>query len=245
MREARYSKSAEEVAYLEEAARAAEAGLRAGNEGLRAGLGRAGVWGQMVLAMAHTGSDLPPVAGVDLLWTGEDWEGPGSRTGANGILLIHTRGAVSGYGAAVHQPVALGSLPRSWQEAWHVFLEAWRGSWEVLWPGVSFERVAEAAQAAGAGPYRVRQVLRGQGLGDDLPWIPAEGAPPEMVREPTLVEGACFLVQPEIHWTEERGSYWLTWGDTVLVTEDGPRRLGSRPIEFPSIDISQERAAPS
>jgi hypothetical protein len=47
-----------------------------------------------------------------------------------------------------------------------------------------------------------------------------------------LHEGVCFVLKPYATWSDGDGEKELNWGDTVVITGNGARRLGDRPHEL-------------
>jgi hypothetical protein len=98
----------------------------------------------------------------------------------------------------------------------------------LLRPGASLDTVVYDAEAVTRGPSRVSLTIRGAGLGGDLPVVSARSP----VDGRVLEEGVCFALLSRTAWGEPSSERTLTWGDTVVITASGARRLGSRPQEF-------------
>ena len=77
--------------------------------------------------------------------------------------------------------------------------------------------------------YTVRLIMHCRGLGDDSPICIGEFRD-EMMRTWPIEVGATFIVKPVIFARNEFRR--LYWGDTVVATETGARRLGSRKPEI-------------
>jgi hypothetical protein len=69
--------------------------------------------------------------------------------------------------------------------------------------------------------------MHGRGLGDDAPMFIFSD---EEMRNWAIEENAVFMVKPVI-MTEGRAKY-VVWGDSVVATKTGARRLGTRPPEI-------------
>jgi Xaa-Pro dipeptidase len=236
MQQARYVKSAEEVAFLTRAARATDAGLLAAAERMEPGITDRELWGHMVLAMVRAGGDPPRFAHFGIAPM-RDIRGfpikPIGHPAATGDMLFNEiDGRYAGYDAQGVQPVILGPLPPEWAEAWKVHTDAWDRTWAVLRPGARFADVEAAVRPAASGRFGVRQTLRGRGVGDDIPLITSSSSTAGRMRELVLEEGVCFVLKPYATWADAHGAKELNWGDTVVITRDGARRLGERPHEL-------------
>jgi Xaa-Pro dipeptidase len=236
LQEARYIKSEEEIAFLTRAARATDAGLLAAAEHMRPGAFDREIWGQMVLAMARAGGDAPRFAhfGIAPLRDirGFAVQPVGHAAAAGDILFNEVDGRYTGYDAQGVQPIILGALPSDWLDAWKVHVEAWDRTWEILSPGVTFSEIEAAVRPAATGRFGARQTLHGRGLGDDMPLITSTSSNANRMGKRILEEGVCFVLKPYATWSDEHGEKELNWGDTVVITQDGARRLGGRPHEL-------------
>ncbi len=236
MQEARFVKSDEEIAALERAAAGADAGLNAAVAHLAVGTSDREMWGQMALGMMRAGADLPRFAHLGLAPLRDIRALPiqpvGQIAEPGQILFTEIEGRFAGYAAQGVQPAAIGPVPQDWLDAWQVCVDAWDRSWELLRPGVTFGEVSAAADAASTERFRARPTLHGQGLGDDMPLITPTSAPINRLSDRVLEPGTCFVLKPYAEWTDENGPKALNWGDTVVITRGGARRLGTRPHEL-------------
>jgi Xaa-Pro aminopeptidase len=236
MQEARFVKSDEEIEALTRGAAVADAGLNAAVDHFRIGVSDRELWGQMALGMMRAGGDSPRFAHLGLAPL-RDIGGlsvhPAGRTAdREQLLYAEVEGLFAGYAAQGVQPAAIGPVPKDWLDAWDVCREAWDRTWELLRPGATFGEISAAAEAASKGPFRARPTLHGQGLGDDMPLITPGASVANRVPDRRLEPGVCFVLKPYAEWTDGGGPKGLNWGDTVVITETGARRLGSRPHEL-------------
>lgn len=232
VQEARYRKSPEEIRCLERAARATDAGLLAAAQRLSQSTTTADLLGYVLLAMAQAGAEAGPRTRLHVADTASPiTEGAGrvaDDTRRNRVLLAHVEGRVRGYGTRGAQPAAIAPIPPDWRDAWLLAQEAWERGMALLRPGTSPIGVVQSAEAASHAPYRVSLTIRGAGLGGDLPAVSARSP----VEDRVLEEGVCFALMSRTAWGDPTREHALTWGDTVVITRSGARRLGSRPQDF-------------
>jgi Xaa-Pro aminopeptidase len=232
-------KSAEELQALEHAARATDAGLRAAVACFGRGVLDREIQGQVLLAATRTGTELPrrALVGMGPLDQARPPSIPQGHAADEGdVLVAELAGSCLGYLAPAVQLAALGPLPGDWRDAWRVHVDAWNRAWELLRPGTSVGEVDLVARRASAGRFTVRLEIQGGGLGEDLPCFPP-GLDERNRPEPTVLqEGMCLELRPSVGWGAPRSRQYLTWSDTVVLTGDGPRRLGSRPREVTVCD---------
>ena len=80
--------------------------------------------------------------------------------------------------------------------------------------------------AAGA---KTRLTMHGKGAGDDGPIITSAARDPRQLTY-AIQENMTFTFKPSVSTAD--GSSICTWGDTVVVTKNGGRRLGTRPHDL-------------
>ena len=71
--------------------------------------------------------------------------------------------------------------------------------------------------------------MHGRGAGDDGPIITAHAKSPGQLGV-TLQENMVFICKPSAISAD--GECLCTWGDTVVVTANGGKRLGKRPHDL-------------
>jgi len=71
--------------------------------------------------------------------------------------------------------------------------------------------------------------MHGRGAGDDGPIITSNARSPRQLGV-VLRENMVFILKPSAITAD--GNYICTWGDTVVVTAKGGRRLGKRPHDL-------------
>ncbi|NIO07679.1 MAG: M24 family metallopeptidase [Deltaproteobacteria bacterium] len=105
---------------------------------------------------------------------------------------------------------------------------------ENLKPGITVGELSELTQATGkkaaptSGPIanaKAELTMHGRGAGDDGPIITSTARSPKQLAV-SLKENMVFICKPSA--ITEDGNYHCTWGDSVVVTPSGGRRLGKR-----------------
>jgi hypothetical protein len=71
--------------------------------------------------------------------------------------------------------------------------------------------------------------MHGRGAGDDGPIITAHAKSPRQLAV-TLRENMAFICKPSAISAD--GASLCTWGDTIVITPNGGRRLGKRPHDL-------------
>lgn len=235
---ARAVKSAEEIAFVENAERIAELAADALVATARPGVPENVVYAEMVRAMIANGGELPTM----IYWSAGQTPSPahlvptGRRLQPGDVLSNEIEAKWGGYIAQVAAPATIG--PASDER--HRMFETARGIFEALCetirPGVALADAGRAyralAEQAGYGP--VSWPFHGRGLGDDLPAMPNAGA----AVGPAFEEGHVLILKPGIVPRGQSENAGERAGDTVIVTRDGARRLGRRPIELTELPLS-------
>jgi Xaa-Pro aminopeptidase len=108
---------------------------------------------------------------------------------------------------------------------------------EILKPGITVRELAEISESTGkraapsSGPAAGatgQLTMHGRGAGDDGPIITSHAKSPQQLAV-ELRENMVFIFKPAAIAAD--GSI-CTWGDTVVVTPKGGRRLGKRPHDL-------------
>lgn len=137
---ARLRKSPEELAVMRRAARATEAGIRAGIGAVAEGVTENDIAAEIQYAMTKAGSEYPAMAPfVASGWRGAlghtTWEG--RRVEANENVFIEVAGCVHRYHVAMMRSVFVGDPPPEVLEAERLILDAMDASLAVIHAGVS------------------------------------------------------------------------------------------------------------
>jgi Xaa-Pro dipeptidase len=225
-------KSDEEIAALERAARIAERSVLAGVAVARPGAADTDVYAEVLAAMVRQGGEIPTL----ILWgagasPNRYSRTPTARTIQRGdIIISEIEAKCAGYIAQVRRPVFVGALAAEYAHMHAVVVEAFHLMFDRMRPGVTFESLvtpyAELVKERGYRPVAVP--LHGRGLGEDLPVIRMDSLSGDVLQK-QLQAGHAFILGPRIATLD--GRRVLQWGDTVAVTQDGVRRLGTLPAE--------------
>ncbi len=238
--EVRYSKSREEIDVLTKSMEIVEAGYKAEIETAKPGARDWDVWAAAQYAMMRNGSEMPVhcnwISGKNVRRT---LTRPSMRLLEYGDLIINELEANwVGYRAQGVQPVFVGAADPVHQELIKVQREIFNRVMEHLRPGVSVKELADLTLKVGAavtpksGPAagaRGDLNMHGRGAGDDGPIITAHAKSPRQLGV-TLQENMVFICKPSAISAD--GSSISTWGDTVMITPNGGRRLGKRPHDL-------------
>jgi hypothetical protein len=115
--------------------------------------------------------------------------------------------------------------------------EYWQRCLDALQIGQTVGQVNEACQSNAAeilpsgSKYQNpsgQLTMHGRGLGSDGPLVTASEREASTMAQ-VLTPGWAFVFKPGIRFEANGRRYSGSWGDTVVLTEHGPRRLGKRP----------------
>lgn len=235
--EVRYIKSPEEIGALAKSMDIIELAYQAELESARPGVRDWDVWAATQYALMRNGSEMP----VHCNWVSgknsrRTLTRPSMRILELGDLIINeVEASWIGYRSQGVQPVFVGSADPVHQELIKVQREIFNRVLDSLKPGVTVRELAELTLKTGAsaapksGPAagaRGDLNMHGRGAGDDGPIITAH-AKSERQLSVALRENMVFIYKPSAISAD--GNSISTWGDTVVVTAAGGKRLGKRP----------------
>jgi Xaa-Pro aminopeptidase len=220
--------SPEEIAVLEKTTQVGELGLQAMFETARPGVPQRVVWLAMFNAMVNASGERPFRVSVRA-------DGPGNSAlnrpleevmRASQVLSQECSGCVLGYGSQVNHSVVVGSpAPADWEAAAKDSLDTFGEMVAAIAPGKMVKEICA--------PYDKRLVARGDkpgalvihsgGLGT-LPRGGSAGATGQIV----LQTGMVFDVKPAFRL---KSGGTAQFGDSIVVTENGARRLGKREMK--------------
>jgi len=217
--------SPEEVAVLEKSVAVGEAGLQAMMETARPGLPQRVAWLAMYQAMVNASGERPfrlsiaagAASNSTLNRPTEDVMQAGQ------ILSQECTGTVLGCGTQVNHSVLLGSpAPADWASVGQYSLDTFHAVVDAIARGktirevclVNDERKAAMGQQAGGVLFHSPEVRTG-----------SDGFGADVVLEPGMV----FDIKPTVRLKDGQPAQF---GDSVVVTETGARRLGKREMKL-------------
>lgn len=231
----RLIKSQEEIKMHEKAAELADLAVEAMRDTARPGLEEYVVYAEMVHAMLKNGGEYPPM----LIWEA----GPqpfhaarfptARRLEPGDIILNEITAKYCGYWAHPHHPMAIGEPEKEYIKMAEISLEAFHCGLAALRPGVTLQEWDDAITepVSKAGYTWVHPPFHGLGLEEpEYPWGSIPGMPGGFIAELTIAPGMVFALQPNV--VRKDKTKGIAFGDTVVVTETGGRRLGKRKMEF-------------
>jgi Xaa-Pro aminopeptidase len=241
MDEARYVKSGEELEFIQRATQLAESALDVLRAEARPGVTERALIARMLARMVEDGGDLPTM----ILWSA-GWPQPptnhyqptGRKLRAGDLFATELEGRWGGYVGQRTQMGFLqlkpGSIPPLYQDLARVQASALERCYELLRPGHTVgELVSACADITVDTPFTCRILMHGKGLGDDAP-IAIYGTRDKRMSDWLIENNACFVIKPMVMRGERE--QFVYWGDTVVATPDGARRLGSQPVGLLQID---------
>ena len=238
--EVRYIKSQEEIDVLAKSMEIIELAYQAEIEAARPGVKDWEVWAATQCALMRNGSEMP----VHCNWVSgknpkRTLTRPSMRILERGDLIINeVEASWVGYRSQGVQPVFVGVADPVHQELIQVQRQVFNRVLESLKPGITVKDLAELTQKAGSeaapktGPAAgatAALTMHGRGAGDDGPIITSHARSPRQLGV-SLRENMVFICKPSAITAD--GNSICTWGDTVVVTAKGGRRLGKRPHDL-------------
>ena len=234
--EIRYLKSQEEIEVLTKSMEIIELAYQAEIEAARPGVKDWDVWAATQYALMRNGSEMP----VHCNWvSGKNSKRtltrPSMRLLERGDLIINEiEASWIGYRSQGVQPVFVAVADPVHQELIKIQREVFNRVLENLRPGITVKELAELTQKTGAAAApktgqaagaKAELTMHGRGAGDDGPIITSHARSPRQLGV-ALRENMVFICKPSAITAD--GNYISTWGDTVVVTAKGGRRLGKR-----------------
>jgi Xaa-Pro aminopeptidase len=238
--EVRYVKSQEEIDALSRSMEIIELAYQAEIEAARPGVKDWEVWAATQCALMRNGSEMP----VHCNWVSgknprRTLTRPSMRFLERGDLITNELEASwIGYRAQGVQPVFVEVADPLHKELIKVQREVFNRVLESLKPGITVGELAEltrrsaedvAPKSGPAAGAQAQLTMHGRGAGDDGPIITSHARSARQLGV-ALREHMVFICKPSAITAD--GNYICTWGDTVVVTTKGGRRLGKRPHEL-------------
>ncbi len=234
--ELRYVKSDEEIAFLARSRDIIEKGFEAEVATAREGVSDWTVWAETMAAMLRAGSEMT----VHFNWVSgprppRTLTRPSHRVLQRGdIIFNELEASWGGYRSQITVPVSVGQPDPTYTELMKIQRELFYDMLERLKPGTSLGELQErcaslcsevAPKSGPAAGATGLLTMHGRGAGDDGPIITGHAKDPKQLGVPVR-ERMVFILKPQVHTASD--SHNITWGDTVVVTPSGGRRLGTR-----------------
>ena len=230
--EARWQKSAEEIEFLRKGTKVAEATLDAAHETARAGVSERHVFAKMMYASAEAGGSFAPMFGWATGPLGQPYhrlEQPSLRNFQTGdVFNIEIEGRWGGHISQIDQTLIIGPASQDLKDAFKMSIEAFDRVCDRMKPGVTMRELIAAGTITGMnGRAHTGLGMHGRGTGDDGPLLVADRPEPNEVLDLPVAEGCSFVVKPST--IVDGSADFSKWGDAVVVTATGTKRLGTRP----------------
>src|SRR6266581_125135 len=236
MQEIRAVKSAEEVSLLERSAGIIEKVIETMVQTARPGVSEKELYGAMVHAMLSNGGELPTLF---FLSAGPDISNssfvPTDYVIQNGDRIINEIEAkYAGYAAQAVSPMVVGKPKEDYEAMIQISRACFEAILDEMKPGVRFgslfDTYRETVEQRGKGKDLWNHpMMHARGLGDDGPAL-LGNKDVERFSKMKLEAGMAFILKPQVRTAQGKGRASI--GDTVVVTEDGAKRLGKRVLKL-------------
>lgn len=229
MEEVRFVKSDEEVSMLAEGVRIVEKVLDVLDREARPGVAECVVFGRMAGALIEHGSEPTTF----MVWSSGNPQPPVASTvpsrrpiGADDIIQVEVEAKYCGYLAHCAATISAGKPDSTLLAMAKLQYEAVQRCLDAMRPGVPIDvLVGICAEVAAGTPYQCKPVMHSRGHGQDAPVLTFQSRKDRMAGW-KLEENSVFEVKPLVSTAD--GTRKFMWGDTVVVTPGGAKRLGTR-----------------
>jgi Xaa-Pro aminopeptidase len=236
MQAIRIIKSDEEIAFLQRSTELIERAIERVRQVAVPGAKDYEAWGAALGEMMMGGSEIP----VHNHWgTGthpQTLTRPSHGTLERGHLIVNEiEAAYGGYHAQGVQPFAVGDCDPVYKDVSKMHAEYWQRAFDYLQVGRTVGEVDNfckslAAEMLPAGSKysnsRGQLAMHGRGLGSDGPLV--TGGREQTDYDAQFTPGWAFVYKPSLSIEANGRRYSAGWGDTVVMTDQGPKRLGKR-----------------
>jgi Xaa-Pro aminopeptidase len=244
LEEMRLVKSADELAFMEQAAAIADAACLVLQREAVPGANEYTVFARMMAALLEHGSEQP----VFVLWDAGPTVNhgkrlPARRTLAEGdVVLTEICPRYFGYWSNYQHPVVVGQPTAQYRELYGIALAAFANAWPLLRPGTRLAQVSDALAAPIREAGCVSLHALAQSTGHSAAEEPVLRAPRRLATEPSpevraaqerlgnivLQPGMVLALQPHVTRDLQHG---IRLGDPAVITPDGARRLSALPLD--------------
>ncbi len=236
LHELRIIKSAEEIAFLAKSTELVDRGFQRALEVARPGVPDYRVWGAAIGEICMGGSELP----FHNHWgTGthpQTLTRPSHALLERGHIIVNElEAAYGGYHAQGVQPIAIQDCDPVYKDVQAMHADYWQRCFDALQVGRTVGEMDEFCRSNGAEVLppgsrytnpAANLAMHGRGLGSDGPLV--TGGREQTDYDAVFSPGWAFVFKPSISLEAGGRQYSGSWGDTVVMTEQGPKRLGTR-----------------
>ena len=236
MERSRFVKSEEELSFMRTADALVEQALEVLRREARPGVPENVAYARMLASMVENGGEVPTM----ILWS-VGWPQPPSnqympsrrRFCAGDMILTEAEARWGGYIAQNTQPLFVGKAPDEYRRMFARQQEALAACHERLRPGSTVGEIVDVAASFSTAEYECRLIMHARGLGDDSP-MAVYTRRDQLMRDWAIEENSTFIVKPVVRTPDQVKRIY--WGDTVVATAGGARRLGTRRPEITEIE---------
>jgi Xaa-Pro aminopeptidase len=226
---ARVVKGPEELEWLERSATLVDHAFDTLLGEARPGVPEATVYIRMIARMVEGGGEIPHM----LLWSAglpqrqRNYMMPSQKPLVQGDLIAcEIDGNYGGYRAQLSAMAVLGAVPPEYVAMFAAQQDVLRAVYAAMRPGTRMGDLMElCAESVKGTTYSCRLIMHGRGLGDDAPMI-IFGTRDPRTLDYRLEEHSVFVAKPLL-WEGHADQWerWVCWGDSIVVTANGPRHL--------------------
>jgi Xaa-Pro aminopeptidase len=223
-------RSAEEIGVIEKATQVGEAGLRAMFATARPGVSHREVWTNVWRAIWEASGEIPRVSiAANAQGAATHGRPLDEALASSAVLSEEITSSVLGYQAQVNHSVAIGTAPSDWNSAASYSIDLFHALLDWIAPRKTYKEFVDfygqKQEARDTKPQNV--VLWTCGFGDGPRSGP--GGRKEGLNL-SFEAGQVFDLKPVIAIRQGNGAL-AQFGDSVVVTEKGARRLGTRKLD--------------
>jgi Xaa-Pro aminopeptidase len=232
MERARFVKSAEEIEFIERSVGLVSRAVDVLVAEARPSVPENAVYARMLMKMVEEGGEIPTL----LLWSAGHPQPPSNHymptrrpLEKGDIISFEIEARWAGYRGQNTWQAVLGKVDAAYREMFDRQQLAVATCYDLLRPGNRVGQLSDACEALSDDKYDCRIILHGMGLGDDSPLCVYQPRD-EIMRDWVVEPNSVFIIKPVI--TDRDGGRRVYWGDSVVATDAGARRLGTRKPEI-------------
>jgi len=237
--ELRIVKSDEEIAFLRKSTELIERAIERVKVVAKPGAKDYEAWGAAMGEIVMGGSELPFHNHWGSGLHPQTLTRPSHAPLERGYLIVNEiEAAYGGYHAQGVQPFAVQDCDPVYKDLYSIHADYWQRCFEELQIGRTVGEIDEICSSFGAevlpsgSKYQKASgslTMHGRGLGSDGPLVTGSERSDATMAQ-VLTPGWAFVFKPGIRFEASGRRYSGSWGDTVVLTEQGPKRLGKRPV---------------